>query len=331
MRYFTLKTRIMLKNYLRFNWSYRKIGKEIGKSISSISAEINKNGGRKAYNAWQAEANAEERLRVRGKRRKLDISKGLKKYVIEMLKKDWSPEQVSGELKRLAKGKSVLSHETIYQFIYSKEGKLLRLWKHLRHRHKYLQAKRRSWNGRKKRGHIIKNRVSIHKRPMEIEKNQYGEIESFGHWEADLMVFSKSKYALAVFVERKTKQTYSFVNTDKTSSQMKMALHGFVEQAGIENIKTITFDNGLENVCHEEIRKEYNYSFDTYFCDPYCSWQKGLVENTNKLIRQYFPRKIAHEDISQDKLDVTVSMLNNRPRKTLQFNTPNHYFASCSF
>lgn len=316
----------MLNNFIRFGWSYRRISKEIGKSISSISAEINKNGGRKEYNGWRAEACAEERLRRRGKRRKLDISKGLRKYVIKMLKKDWSPEQISGDLKRLAKGKSVLSHETIYQFIYSKEGKLLRLWKHLRHRSKYVEARRRSFSGRHKRGHVIKNRISIHRRPPEVNKK-----EVFGHWEADLMIFSKSKYVLSVFVERQTKQTYSFVNNDKGSDQMERALHAFMEQAGLENVHSITFDNGLENVCHEEVRKEYNYSFDTYFCDPYCSWQKGLVENTNKLIRQYFPRKIAHEDISQDKLDKTILMLNNRPRKTLQFETPNTRFTSCSF
>jgi len=110
----------------------------------------------------------------------------------------------------------------------------LELWKHLRHRGKYLEAKRRSWGGRRK-GPTIPNRISIHKRPAVIETKT-----TFGHWE------------LAVF-----------------------ALHAFVEQAGVQNIKSITFDNGLENVCHQEIREEYCYAFDTYFCDPYCSWQKG--------------------------------------------------------
>ena len=133
----------------------------------------------------------------------------------------------------------------------------MELWKHLRHRGKYLEAKRRSWGGRRK-GPTIPNRISIHKRPAVIETKT-----TFGHWE------------LAVFVERKTKQTFSFVSSDKTSAQMKLALHAFVEQAGVQNIKSITFDNGLENVCHQEIREEYCYAFDTYFCDPYCSWQKG--------------------------------------------------------
>ena len=325
MSKFTLKTRIMLNNYLRHGLTYREISEEINKAISSISEEINKNGGREFYNGWAADAAAEIRRKQRSKRKKLDISIGLKRYIIEKLKEDWSPEQISGELKRLSKGKAVVSHETIYQFIYSEEGKELELWKHLRHRSKYVEAKRRSWSGRRRRGPTIPNRVSIHKRPAEVDSK-----ETFGHWEADLMVFSHSRSTLSVFVERSTKQTISFVNEDKGSVQMKLALHAFVEQAGVNNIKTITFDNGLENVCHEEIRKEYCYSFDTYFCDPYCSWQKGLVENTNKLLRQYFPRKMAKEDITQDKLDETVCTLNNRPRKLLNFNTPLSAFTSCS-
>lgn len=326
MRNFTLKTRIMLSNFLRNNFSYREISKRINKSISSISAEVNKNGGMCNYDGYSADAEAEIRKRRRCKRKKLDRSSGLKRYVIERLNDDLSPEQISGELRNLAQGRSILSHETIYQFVYSEEGEVLRLWKHLRHRYKYKICKRRSWSKRHRRGPTIPNRISIHKRPKIVDLK-----EEFGHWEADLMVFSNSKSVLAVFVERHTKQTFSFVNDNKGSAQMKLALQSFVEQAGVQNIKTITFDNGLENVCHEEIRKEYCYAFDTYFCDPYCSWQKGLVENTNKLLRQYFPRKIAHEEINQDKLDVIVHKLNTRPRKLLNFESPIFVFTSCSF
>ena len=325
MRHFTTEERIKLANFLRLGLKYREIGKLIGKAISSISAEINRNGGVKRYTYYEADTRAMIKRKQRIKRGKLDISFGLKKYVIKRLLDDLSPEQVSGELCVIAKGKRIISHETIYKFVYSQEGQELGLWKHLRHRAKYMQAKRRKWGTRRKRS-PIPNRISIHKRPSEIEKK-----EEFGHWEADLMVFSKSRSVLAVFVERKTKQTFSFVNDDKTSAQMKLALHSFIEQAGLQNIKTITFDNGLENVCHEEIREEYNYSFDTYFCDPYSSWQKGLVENTNKLIRQYFPRKMNHKLITQDRIDSVVEILNLRPRKLLDFFSPLSIFKSCSF
>lgn len=329
MRHFTTKERIKLGNYLRFGFSYRKISKLIGKAISSISEEINRNGGKERYTYYEADTRAVIKKQQRKKRLKLEKSPGLKKYVIKRLQDDLSPEQVSGELRVLARGKSVVSHETIYQFIYSKEGEYLKLWKHLRHRRKYTHPKRRKWGTRRRRN-PIPSRISIHNRPSEIEKNIFGEIESFGHWEADLMVFSKSPSVLAVFVERKTKQTFSFVNDNKTSAQMKLALHAFIEQAGLKNIKTITFDNGLENVCHEEVRKEHNYSFDTYFCDPYSSWQKGLVENTNKLIRQYFPKRFEHSLINQDNLDSVLEILNSRPRKLLGFLPPFSVFNSCS-
>jgi len=323
MNKFTLKSRIKLCNFLRNGKTYRWISSEIGISISSISEEINKNGGKLKYNPWDADAESEIRKKRRHKRLKLEISLGLRKYVIKRLRDDLSPEQISGELRRLAQGRSVLSHETIYQFIYSNEH--LSLWKHLRHRSKYKICKRRSWKKRNRKGPTIPHRVSIHNRPKHINLK-----EEFGHWEADLMVFSKSKSVLAVFVERHTKQVFSFVNDNKGASQMKLALHAFIEQAGLQNIKSITFDNGLENVCHEEIRKEYGYTFNTYFCDPYCSWQKGLVENTNKLIRQYLPRNTPHSEIIQDNLDSIVFTLNSRPRKLLNFNTPLFKFISCS-
>jgi IS30 family transposase len=101
--------------------------------------------------------------------------------------------------------------------------------------------------------------------------------------------------------------------------EMEWALNYLVESVWQVNLKTITFDNWTENVCHEKIREEYNYSFDTYFCDPYSSWQKWAVENANKLLRQYFPRNMEDEDINQYNLDIALKKINSRPRKTLWF------------
>jgi len=125
---------------------------------------------------------------ARTKRTKLEISSGLKSYVIAKLREDWSPEQVSGELKKQAQGRTVLSTETIYQFIYSEEGKKLKLWKHLRHRKK---PERVPWGSRKKRKASIPNRTSIHQRPESINTR-----EEFGHWEGDLMIFSQQRLYL---------------------------------------------------------------------------------------------------------------------------------------
>ncbi len=176
---------------------------------------------------------------------------------------------------------------------------------------------RQSWGSRKKRIHIPQ-RVSIHKRPGVINDRQ-----RFGDYEGDLMIFSSSQKVLAVFVERCTRKICAVVNDNKTSLEMEYALHELVCSVGIHEIKSITFDNGLENVCHEKVRKDYDYLFETYFCDPFSSWQKGAVENANKLLRQYLPRNIDPNLLNQDYIDEVVKKINNRPRKCLNYKTPN--------
>ena len=313
----------MLKKLLLEGRTYREISKVIEKSISSICDEIKRNGKvLEVYDPHKAHQQSLQRLLERRKRGKLEKSDILRQYVVEKLEEDWSPEQISGYLKKEAKGKNVLSHETIYQFIYSKKGKDMKLWKHLRHRRK---PQRIHWGTRKTRRALIPNRVSIHERPEQINTR-----EEFGHWEGDLMIFSETKAVLAVFVERMTRKTVAVVNENKTSSEMAMALHELLSSAGQLNVKSITFDNGTENVCHQKIREDYMESFSTFFCDPYSSWQKGTVENTNKLLRQYFPRHILPENITQDFLDQILKKLNDRPRKCINFNSPSQSFLSCS-
>jgi IS30 family transposase len=321
MEHITLTERKILAEMLESGESYREISKAIEKSISSISDEIKKNGGREKYDPHRAHSRARKQQLERRKRSKLEISEGLKKYVIENLVEDWSPEQIAGELRKQADGKSVISHETIYQYIYSREGKQLKLWKHLRHKQK---PERVHWGGRTRRA-SIPHRISIHERPQHVNARQ-----EFGHWEGDLMIFSEQKSVLAVFVERMTRKTIAVVNANKTTKEMEYALHELISTAGQIRVKSITFDNGTENVCHQKVREDYAETFDTYFCDPYASWQKGTVENTNKLLRQYFPRNIPQEQLTQDYADTITEKLNNRPRKCLHYSTPALAFISCS-
>ena len=154
--------------------------------------------------------------------------------------------------------------------------------------------------------------------------------EEFGHREGDLMIFSEMKLVLAVFVERMTRKVIAVVNQNKTAKEMEMAIHELITSAGQINVLSITFDNGAENVCHQKVREDYSFCFDTFFCDPYCSWQKGSVENANKLLRQYFPRDVSMEDLTQDKVDAVVKKLNNRPRKCLGFKKSSDEFDFCS-
>jgi IS30 family transposase len=322
MKHFTLSSRKMLAGLLRQKEKYREITKVISIAISSISDEIKKNSENGKYDPYVAQEKAMRRQTEKVKRTKLEISDGLKQFVVSKLKQEWSPEQISEELKILANGKAVISHETIYQFIYSDEGKKEGLWKHLRHRKK---PERVSWGTRKKRKGCIPDRVSIHKRPEHVNTR-----EEFGHWEGDLMIFSETRSVLAVFVERMTRRVIAVVNENKTSSEMEMAMHELIASAGQTNVLSVTFDNGTENVCHQKVRTDYEYCFKTFFCDPYSSWQKGSVENMNKLLRQYFPRDISPEKLTQDRVDEAVEKLNNRPRKCIGFQKPLEKFRSCS-
>ncbi len=322
MSYFTLSQRKMLDIMLKDSCTFRDIAPVIQKAISSISHEIKVNGEEDgSYDAYKAHYKAEQRKLQKRKRKKIEISLGLLQRIIFDLEKDWSPEQIAGTLKEEAGGRTIISHETIYQYIYSEEGKRQKLWKHLRHKKK---PYRQSWGTRKKRFQI-EERVSIHHRPHCINRR-----ERFGDYEGDLMLFSSSEKALAVFVERKTRKVFITLNANKTARAMEMALHELLCSAGIRNVHSITFDNGGENTCHERVRREYCSSFQTYFCDPYSSWQKGTVENTNKLLRQYFPRDIDPNLLTQDFVDTIAEKLNNRPRKCLHFSTPSSVFISCS-
>ncbi len=320
MKKMTLTDRKILSELLKENQPYREIGKVIGKSSSSISDELKRNSLFGKYDAFIAHRKAQEREKERGKRTKIEISPGLKKYILQKIEEDWSPEQISNNLKILA-GKNVISHETMYQFVYSAEGKKLKLYTHLRHKK---EPRRRSFGTRQTRIKIPE-RVPIHFRSEAINKR----IE-FGHWEGDLMIFPQQRQVLAVFVERMTRRTVAIINPDKTALSMEMAMHEFISRVGQVNVKSLTLDNGTENVRHINIVHDYAETIQTFFCDPYCSWQKGTVENTNKLLRQYFPRTIDSRFLNQDFADKVVLRLNNRPRKCISFNTPLHYFSLCS-
>ena len=319
MTNFTLSQRKTLAEHLKLQTTYREMAKIINKAISSISAEIKRNGGRKKYCPYAAEKRAQELKQKRNKRTKLEISPGLKEFVILKLKEDWSPEEIAGYLAKEAR-KTVISHETIYQFIYSPEGKKLKLWKHLRHRKK---PERISHGTRKAQ----KNKMKIPERQHISLRPQPAQDRSEpGHFEVDLMIFSERKEVLAVFVDRCTRKTWAYINADKKASTMADTIREFLCDAGIANVKSLSFDNGTENFYHNIVRDEFG-TFDTFFCDPYCSWQKGTVENTNKLLRQYFPRNIPHENLNPQNLKIALHKLNNRPRKCLNFYSPNF----CSF
>lgn len=301
-----------LEYWLRTKQSLRTIAKIMRRDHSILVRELKRNsdGNRKKYRADVAQRLFVQR-RCKQHKGKLDKYPELKEYVINGLKKEWSPDVIAGKLKTDGE-KQTISHESIYHYIYNKGGRHENLYQFLRQ----AQPKRQKLHSRKKCKLSIPERVSIHKRPEHV-----GRREHYGDWESDSVIFSKQKTILSVQSERKSKLIRMHKAIDKTAEETANALIRTIESLPNELFKTITFDNGTENFKHTEIKKEYGVN--TYFCDPFASWQKGGVENANKLIRHYLPRKTDLSQLTDRDIYLIQEKLNNRPRKCLNYQTPN--------
>jgi len=311
MKKLTFPERKTIERMLKQSAGVREIARILGRSHSSISDEIrrNKTEYEKYYDAEVAQARTEARLRKQRNKKILDKSPEIKEFVVSsILEEQWSPEQIAGQLS-LIRGKKVISHETIYQFIYSIEGKQLRLWVKLRRKQKPARQKQ----GSRKKRIIIPDRTTIHVRPP----------IQFGDCETDLMI-AQGKEALSVQVETQSLRCVLTTVANKTAAENLNALHKAIEEFGEGNVKSFTYDNGSENVSHIQLKHDYN--IQTYFCDPYSWWQKGLVENTIGLVRQYLPQHAKLAEFTENKIYEIQEKLNNRPRKKLGWLTPNQAF-----
>ena len=318
MKYLTFVDRKVIEKLLKQNLSYRDIGKVLGRSHTTISDEIKLNSGQLGYSAERAQYYHEKRQLNKGNKKKLETNDGLRQYVVDMLKKNWSPEEISGRLKKYPNEEiGYVCHETIYAYIYSIDVVRQQLYLLLRR----YKSKRTKWHSRKKRGIGIKERVSIHERPSVIDEKM-----ELGHWETDSMIFSQQKGILSVQVERKTRLVRIHKCINKTAEETLEAMISTIDSVPLKYFLSVTYDNGSENVKHTELREMFGV--ETYFCDPYCSWQKGLVENTNMFIRQYLPKNAPIDSITDKRIYEIQEKLNNRPRKCLKYMTPNEYFNS---
>jgi len=301
-----------IEYYVRLGFSGRAIAQKIGRHHSVVERELKRNRSPYfKYEASKADYFSHRRAK-KTNRRKLEKNEDLYDYVFEKLNQNWSPEQIAGRLENfpLKKLKGVtISYEAIYQFIYDIEP-----WHY--HKLRYKRADRQKHFSRKSRKVIIPDKVSIHLRPEEINNRQ-----NVGHFESDTMSCKGKKEALSVQYERaiqlvRVHKVYGF-----SAEETKDALEQTILSLPDEFVKSFTFDNGTEGAKHNELKREYN--LQTYFCDTYAAWQKGGVENMNKLLRQYLPRKISLESVDNDQLQAIQERLNNRPRKGLCYQTPN--------
>jgi IS30 family transposase len=290
--------------------SQTAIAKNLSRDKGTISRELKRNKGLKGYSPKQADEMAKAREKKKPKKRRLNEQ--IIDYIREKIKLYWSPEQISGRM--VLEGYNAISHETIYQYLLRDKKSGGELYKYLRHKNK---PYRKRYGSSDKRGEIA-NKRSIEERPSIVEeKNRIGD------WEIDLIIGKNHKQALVTVVDRKSKFTLIQKISSKKSEEVKAALISMMESVK-GNILTITSDNGKEFAKHEEVATALNADF--YFCHPYSSWERGLNENTNGLIRQFFPKGSEFISITDEQVLAVQNNLNFRPRKTLGFKTPNEIF-----
>lgn len=319
MQVLSLREREHIEYSLRIKRSQRSIATQLQRDPSVIRREIMRNTvGGKRYVAAVAQRLATQRARITN-HRKLDTDDVLRRYVTDRLAAGWSPQRIAGRLTARPPPElrgETLCMETVYQWIYAGGGRFGGWYAHLRRQ----QPKRRQRQGRKPKKTIILERKSIHERPPEaLARTQIGD------WESDLMVFSRQPQALSVQWERTLRLCRIHRVADHSAAENARAITASVDSLPTPLWKTITFDNGSENVCHRTIRDRFQ--IDTFFCDPYASWQKGGVEHGNGELRWFLPRNTKLATVSDGELEAIQERLNNFPRKVLGYRTPNEALA----
>ena len=302
--------------------SIRSIARLLGRSPSTVSREVRRNGGYDRYRAALADKRAWDRAH-RPKRCKLAKHPRFSQEVARKLRLNWSPEQIAGWFKRAypGDGSYQVSHETIYRSLFVQARGVLK--KELL---QYLRSKRtirRSKQATQKGGDHgqIKDMISIRERPASVEDRAVP-----GHWEGDLLAGSKNSH-IATLVERHTRYVMLVKVPNKETQTVVSALIKQAKKLPGELYKSLTWDRGKELAAHK--RFTLATDIDVYFCDPQSPWQCGSNENTNGLLRQYFPKGTDLSVYSQAELNKVARQLNERPRKTLEFETPAERFNAC--
>jgi len=301
----TQEQRYQISALLKTAQSQTKVAEVIGVHRSTVCREIKRNRGKRGYRPQQAQRKAESRQQ----KAKARIQRNVWVRVEQKLRLDWSPEQISGRLKKLG---CAISHEWIYQYIYEDKKAGGDLYKQLR-----CQKKRRKRiNGRDRRG-IIPNRASIDLRPGIVD-----ERSRLGDWEGDTIIGARHKGAVLTLVERKSGYTLLGPLPKKEASQVEAQAVRLLKT--VPYLKTLTVDNGKEFANHSQIAEQTGV--EVYFAHSYASWERGTNENTNGLTRQYLPKKRRLDDVDELELLFIGHRLNHRPRKRLDFLTPHEVF-----
>jgi IS30 family transposase len=296
----TKDERYQIKACLQIDMKQVDIAKLLKRSPATISREIKRNTGKRGYRPKQA--NDQATMRRLTAEKSIKLTNEIKQDIVKLIKQELSPEQVCDYL--ITHGKTKLHHETIYRMLLQDKCDGGTLYKHLRHLHK---SHRKRYGSYERRGRI-KNAVSIEQRPELVNTRS-----RIGDWEGDTVIGKNKKSAIYTLVERKSLYTIIVKLNGKNATELADKTIKALEPIS-NKIHTITYDNGLEFAEHERMAKALDA--DIYFAHPYSSWERGINENTNGLIRQYFPKGTDFNKVTDSQVEFVMKRLNTRPRKT---------------
>ena len=302
-----------------------EIANSLGRDPSTISREIRRNSyGSYArhYRVVRAQTAADQKARLPRRKRKLDTNKRLRQFVFLHLDKRWTPEQIVKRLKKLYPMDTTMhiSHESIYSYLYLwPRGELRKvILKCLRRGHKY---RRKYGKGRRTRSCVIQDFISIEERPKEVADRIIP-----GHWEGDLLMGHNNASALGVLVERTTRMIFLARLKSKDAKAVRIAFARKFKHLPSGLKRSLTYDNGQEMVQHKLFTKETD--IQVYFAHPHSPWERGTSENTNDILRQFFPKGINFNKVSLGEINKVQNLVNDRPRKILDYSTPHEVFGS---
>jgi IS30 family transposase len=309
---FSYPERQYLELRLLGNWRLRRIARKMGRNHSILSREVRRNSVRGRYRAKEAQEMAVTRRSRRMTRKKLDHDDVLAGWVSERIRSGWSPEKIAGKTRSSLPPPrlhgSTVSHETIYQWLYAGGGRFGGLTDCLWTRRKRRYARK----GRKPKIAVITGKIPVSERPDDMLP---------GHMESDSMIWSSSKGLLSAQICRVTKVCRLRWCEARTGDETAHALRRTVETLPHGFVRTLSFDNGSENARHGDITEEYG--IPTYFCAPHSPWQKPQIENLNRTIRHWYPRKTKAQDLADLDWKRIEDRLNSLPRASLNYLTPN--------
>jgi len=316
----TIEEREEISRQLAMGHRLRAIARTLNRSASTLSREIKRCRGQDIYRAIPAERRAQRNAHRPRKRRKLENHQRLRETVIDFLNRQWSPEQIANTLKIMYPADKTMqvSHETIYAYLYVKPRTNLRiqLAKSLRQQHK-----RRRKNGQDRRKYSpIQNYLGIDQRPLEANSRVVP-----GHWEGDLLMGSRGLSALGILVERVTKKLLLAKLSGQDSTTVRKAFALRFSRLPKNVKRSLTYDQGKEMAEHRLFTKQTK--IQVYFAEPHSPWQRATCENINGLLRQYFPKGTNFHKISYQQVNRVENLLNERPRKSLNWLSPDQVFA----